>query len=61
MNSLVRSRRERLTWFDCNVNKIPGMVTVFERFFNMNTLKVVFVTCMVMPKLRGITAVYATG
>ena len=34
---------------------------MFELFSQMNTVKVILVTCMMMPELRGITTVYATG
>ena len=40
--------------------ELPGMVIVFGRFFQLE-LKVTLATCMVMPELRGITTVYATG
>ena len=30
-------------------------------FSSLNTVKVILVTCMMMPELRGITTVYATG
>ena len=30
-------------------------------FPSLNTVKVILVTCMMMPELRGITTVYATG
>ena len=30
-------------------------------FPSLNTVKVILVTCMMMPELRGITPVYATG
>ena len=40
---------------------LPGMLIVFERFSSLNIVKVLLVTCMVMPQLRGITTVYATG
>ena len=33
------------------------MVTVFERCCSLITVKVILVTCMVMPELRGITSV----
>ena len=39
----------------------PGVVTAFERFFSLKTVKVILATCMVMPELRGITTIYATG
>ena len=30
-------------------------------FSSLNTVKVILITCMMMPELRGITTVYATG
>ena len=39
------------------LTKLPEMVTVFERFFQLKRSKVVLVACMVMPELRGITTV----
>ena len=42
------------------LTELPGMVIVFGRFFQLE-LKVTLTTCMVMPELRGITTVYATG
>ena len=39
------------------LTKLPEMVTVFARFFQLNAVKFVLVTCMVMPELRGITTV----
>ena len=43
------------------LTEFPGVVTAFERFFSLKTVKVILVTCMVMPELRGITTIYATG
>ena len=43
------------------LRSLPGMVTVFEQFFNLEyTVTVVLVTSMVIPELRGITTLYAT-
>ena len=39
------------------LTELPEMRTVFEQFSSLNTVKVIFVTCMVMPELRGITTV----
>ena len=39
------------------LTELPEMVTVFERFFQLDTVKVILVTCTVMPELRGITTV----
>ena len=43
------------------LTELPGMVTVFERFSSLNTVKVILLTCMVMQELMGMTTVYATG
>ena len=39
--------------------ELPGMVTVFERFFQLEYSE--SYACNMMPELRGITTVYATG
>ena len=39
------------------LTEFPGVVIAFERFFSLKTVKVILVTCMVMPELRGITTV----
>ena len=43
------------------LTELPGMVIVFEPFFQFEYRESYTVTCMVMPELRGITIVYATG
>ena len=40
------------------LTKLPEMVTCLSDFSSLNAVKVVLVTCMVMPELRGITTVY---
>ena len=41
------------------LTELPGMVTVFERFFQLEYSE--SYTCNMVPELRGITTVYATG
>ena len=41
------------------VTELPGTVTVFERFLQLEYSE--SYTCNMMPELRGITTVYATG
>ena len=41
------------------LTELPGMVTVFERFFQLENSE--SYTCNMMPELKGITTVYATG
>ena len=39
------------------LTELPEMFTVLSDFSSLNTVKVILVTCMVMPELRGITTV----
>ena len=41
------------------LTELPGTVTVFERFLLLEYSE--SYTCNMMPELRGITTVYATG
>ena len=41
------------------LTELPGTVTVFERFLQLEYSE--SYTCYTMPELRGITTVYATG
>ena len=43
------------------LTELPEIVTVFGGdFSSLNTVKVILVTCTLMPELRGITTMYAT-
>ena len=43
------------------LTELSGMVTMFERFLQLEHSESYTVTCMMMPELRGITTVYAAG
>ena len=42
------------------LTELPEMFTVLSDFSSLNTVKVILVTWMMMPELRGITTMYAT-